>query len=265
MRPDEPAGEPAAGAAPAGEARAAAALAAAARIGPYFAWSPRQDQPGFSDISEMSDATVLADRVGKARNLLARMGGLRPADLDERVVASTVFLGLASRLVSPPLAAAALTGIVPLAAHLWWKQVPSGPIPITYDDVTAADPGALADVIVGLTGPVLEAFRTRFVLSPQVLWGNVASALGGAHTMITDASPAHAARSAQLVADLLHGEPLAGMATLHHPDPAKNRWFLVRNNCCLYYRIPGGGTCGDCVLVPEESRQRHWQAVLHRG
>ncbi|MEU9111287.1 (2Fe-2S)-binding protein [Streptomyces sp. NPDC048483] len=21
-----------------------------------------------------------------------------------------------------------------------------------------------------------------------------------------------------------------------------------RRNCCLYYRVPGMGTCGDCVL-----------------
>ncbi|WP_250213408.1 (2Fe-2S)-binding protein [Acrocarpospora catenulata] len=25
--------------------------------------------------------------------------------------------------------------------------------------------------------------------------------------------------------------------------------FFVRRSCCLYYRVPGGGTCGDCVLA----------------
>ncbi|WP_372507037.1 (2Fe-2S)-binding protein [Actinomadura madurae] len=24
---------------------------------------------------------------------------------------------------------------------------------------------------------------------------------------------------------------------------------FVRNNCCLYYRVPGGGMCGDCGLA----------------
>jgi hypothetical protein len=244
--------------------RADRALAAAGRIGPYFAWSPRGDTAGLADIAEMSDPATMVARVEAARGLLARMGGLRPADLDERVVASTVFLGLASRLVSPPLAAAALGGVVPLPGRLWWRPVPSGPIPIFYDTVADGTVDALPELLLTLAGPVLETFRTRFALSPQVLWGNVASALGGAHTMITDGSPAHAARSAELVGDLLSREPLAGMATLHRPDPARERWFLVRNNCCLYYRIPGGGTCGDCVLVPEESRNRHWQAVLNR-
>ncbi|TDD91462.1 hypothetical protein E1293_02390 [Actinomadura darangshiensis] len=23
----------------------------------------------------------------------------------------------------------------------------------------------------------------------------------------------------------------------------------MRNNCCLYYRVPGGGMCGDCGLA----------------
>ncbi|TDC76951.1 ferric iron reductase, partial [Actinomadura sp. 7K507] len=23
---------------------------------------------------------------------------------------------------------------------------------------------------------------------------------------------------------------------------------FVRHNCCLYYRVPGGGMCGDCGL-----------------
>jgi ferric iron reductase protein FhuF len=23
---------------------------------------------------------------------------------------------------------------------------------------------------------------------------------------------------------------------------------FLRNSCCLYYRLPDGGLCGDCVL-----------------
>ncbi|MEU7551440.1 (2Fe-2S)-binding protein [Streptomyces sp. NPDC044571] len=23
---------------------------------------------------------------------------------------------------------------------------------------------------------------------------------------------------------------------------------FVRRSCCLYYKVPGGGFCGDCVL-----------------
>jgi iron complex transport system ATP-binding protein len=24
-----------------------------------------------------------------------------------------------------------------------------------------------------------------------------------------------------------------------------------RTSCCLYYRVPGGGLCGDCVLTTQ--------------
>ncbi|WP_232050108.1 (2Fe-2S)-binding protein [Actinoplanes sp. OR16] len=213
----------------------------------------------------MSDARILEGRVAAATRVLQRLGA--SAGLEERVVASTVFLGLAARLVSPPLGAAVIGGAVPVAdpARMRWQAVESGPIPIVYDDLGASeadDVTAIVDVITTLVAPILDGFRTRFVLSPQVLWGNVASALGGAHTMIAKAVPEHAARSAFLLESLLAREPLAGMATLHHP--ADGHWFLVRRNCCLYYRIPGGGTCGDCVLVPAEDRRRQWQAILGR-
>ncbi len=130
-------------------------------------------------------------------------------------------------------------------------------------------PRAVAKVLtdtatIGLVQPVLEVFRTRFALSPQVLWGNVASALGGAAGMIADNLPPHAARAAAIVEAALIQPPLRATADLIQPDAGRDRWFLVRRNCCLYYRIPGGGTCGDCVLTPPEDRQRHWRAVLNR-
>lgn len=247
-----------------------AALVAAARVGPYFAWQPHTGDPAFRPLTELSDPTVLDTRVGAARRQLARLGGLDPSDLPDRVVASTVFLGLAARLLSAPLAAAALAGAVPVPdpARIHWRPVASGPLPISYETLaaTTADlPAALADVVTTVVEPVLTAYRKRFVISEKVLWGNVASALGGAHTMITEAAPAHASRAAALIEAMLTRSPLAGTATLHRPDPTRDRWFLVRHNCCLYYRIPGGGTCGDCVLTDRRSRERHWRAVLDRS
>jgi FhuF 2Fe-2S C-terminal domain len=114
-----------------------------------------------------------------------------------------------------------------------------------------------------------------------VLWGNVASALAGAAGMLADMYPdgqaAHpgasgaagladragvAERAGVIVAQALAQPPLAGTGRLVRPDPEHARRFLVRHNCCLYYRIPGGATCGDCVLTPEPARRRHWRSVL---
>ena len=246
-------------------------------FGPYFVSEPRlvARKDGASDwrpLSDLLDGDVVAERVGVARQTLVELTGLNRDDIDERAVASITFLGLASRLLSPPLAAAVVEGAVPVPDRLWWRPVPGGPIPIAYDGLTAVEcgePSSIADVLTStatqrLVAPLLEAYRRRFSVSPQVMWGNVASALGGAAGMIADAAPEHAARAAAVVEAALDRAPLRGMATLVRPDPARARWFLVRRNCCLYYRIPGGGTCGDCVLTPEPVRRQQWQSVLSR-
>jgi ferric iron reductase protein FhuF len=112
---------------------------------------------------------------------------------------------------------------------------------------------------------VAAAFGTTFRLSPQVLWGNVASALAGAAGLLAEAFPARAEAAGQLTAELLRQGPLRGTGEVVQPDPALPRRFLVRRSCCLFYRVPGGGTCGDCVLVPDDVRHQQWQAVLARS
>ncbi|BAL89494.1 hypothetical protein AMIS_42740 [Actinoplanes missouriensis 431] len=232
------------------------ALEAAARFGPYCTWETQAPVGGTRPLTDLQDPAVLADRVDTATRLLAAMGGLNPGDLPRRAVASTVFLGLAARLVSPPLAAAVAGGAVPIPepARMRWQPVDRGPIPITCAGLTAGTGDlvtGLNTVIEILVAPVLEVFRTQFVVSPRVLWGNVASALGGAATMMA----AQGADAGDLIEGLLSREPLIGTAVLHRPD-RHHRRTLTRNNCCLYYRIPGGGTCGDCVLNVRQRRRR---------
>jgi ferric iron reductase protein FhuF len=143
----------------------------------------------------------------------------------------------------------------PRRDQVWWRAVDGGPLPVAVagigvvatvdadDDAVAAAFGEI--VVDGLIGPLLAAFRRRFRLSPKVLHGNVASALGGAVTMLAGAGPTRVGRARRIVERLLARAPLAGEATIVRPQ-----WRLRRANCCLYYRIPGGGYCGDCVLHP---------------
>ena len=93
------------------------------------------------------------------------------------------------------------------------------------------------------------ASRLERALSPHVLWGNVSSALGGAVGMLPDPRPGHT-----LLADLLRRPPLRGTAMLSGAQ-------LRRRNCCLYYRIPGGGTCGSpgsCSCTPASCSSSPW-------
>jgi hypothetical protein len=240
-----------------GAMSAVTALQTAAALGPYFTWDPYDGDPSWRPLDDLLDPAVAAARVEAGRRTLMTMSGLGRDEIGEREVASITFLGLASRLLSPPLAAHAVAGVTVAPARLWWRPVAGGPIPMAYRGV--AERPAL-DLIT----PMLEVYRARFALSPQVLWGNVASALGGAAGMIADQSPAAAGPAYARVGELLSRPPLLGTAALVRPDPDRERCFLVRNNCCLYYRIPGGGTCGDCVLTPADARSRQWQAILDR-
>src|ERR1700678_1709578 len=117
----------------AAEVDAAQALAAAGGAGPYFAVEPWAEGAGWRRASLLvSDPTVLAGWVTHARAVIAGRAGIAAADVAERVAASIVFLGLASRLVSPSLGAAVLGDVVPHLTldNLWWRPVDGGPVPL---------------------------------------------------------------------------------------------------------------------------------------
>ncbi|KPM57019.1 hypothetical protein ACG83_04230 [Frankia sp. R43] len=121
--------------------------------------------------------------------------------------------------------------------------------------------------------PYFAAVRAETGLALGLLWGNAASALVGATGMLirflrtqpnkastapataTAARPARACAEAtaagigRLTARLLATPPLAG-TTVHSltPDGQLVVPSVVRRSCCLFYRVPGGGTCGDCPL-----------------
>ena len=93
-------------------------------------------------------------------------------------------------------------------------------------------------------------------MSAHVLWGNVASSLSGAGRVLDPARPRSRPALLGLLGGLLAREPLAGTGRLLRleQDRPDTEWGFRRRSCCLYYRIPGGGTCGDCVLTGQSSR-----------
>lgn len=252
---------------PAEPGAAEAALARAAEAGPYFAlliWPPGAPPPAgpWRPLAELvSGPGVAAERAGHARRVLAQRAGAGIAAVAERVAASAVFLGLASQLVSPLLGAAVLGGVVPelSVADLWWQPADSGPWPLAarpaggtaVGELAAAgqlrDAAAvLADGIRRLTAPLEAAFGDQFRLSPRVLRGNVASAVAGAGAVLASAFPQRAGAAGQLAGEVLALGPLRGAGRFVPDGPGRR---FVRRSCCLYYRVPGAGLCGDCVLT----------------
>ncbi len=246
---------------PSAELSAGAALAQAASAGPYFTIQPWSPAAAWRPLGTLiSDPAALSERVGQARTALAGQAGMAPAEVEERVAASIVFLGLASQLVSPLLGAAVIGGVVPLlaVADLWWLPVGSGPWPLatrpaggigvgqlTSDRDVREAAVLLSDSVHRLTGPVTAAFGAGFRLSPQVLRGNIASALAGASGVLAGAFPSRAGTAGQLTAHVLAMGPLRGTGQFVQAGTAR---FFMRRSCCLLYRVPGAGMCGDCVL-----------------
>lgn len=221
-----------------------AALDLAAAVGPFFVlerWSADDDWRPLRELVERPD--VLRERVTAAREMLAERSRVPVEEIEERATASIVFLGLAARLVSPSFACAALADHVPnlsLDAQ-WWKPTLGGPWPMARGvaEPTTAE-GLDEQILQPIVAPVLEAFADTFAVSHQVLWGNVASSLAGALTMLSAARPDRAGVATQLVQDLL------STGTLQ--DTGELGASFRRHSCCLFYRVPGAGICGDCVL-----------------
>ena len=243
----------------------AAALARAAGVGPYFTIEPLTAGPRWQPLSVLiSEPAVLADRVGRARQGLAGGAGIAVERVEIRVAASIMFLGLASQLVSPQLGAVVIAGALPRLAvdDLWWCPVDAGPWPLAARPAGGTAIGqpatssqlhdaavALSEQIAGITAPLARSVAAAFRLSQQVLRGNVASALAGAAGVLAGAVPERAGLTGQLTERILGLSPLHGTGNLRRPGPDQPAIAFTRRSCCLYYRIPSGAMCGDCVLT----------------
>lgn len=207
-----------------------------ARLGPYFeirTGPAEADGPAWHPLPDPDRVRLHGVVIGHARRLDAA---------EERVAASLFFQGVAARLWSPVVAAAAL-GVVPDLTRLRWS--PGSPLALRLgeprgwriDDVAQAA-GLIHPMIVdGQLRPLREAMLTFVSLADGLLWGNAASALAGS----LNVGPPGPVRGA-IVRRLLAREPLAEAGSFG-PDG------YVRRSCCLYYRVPGGGMCGDCCLL----------------
>jgi hypothetical protein len=183
-----------------------------------------------------------------------------------RPVASLLHLGAAARLCAPLLAAAADFGVVPDLdeRHLRYACEPSGRLVLSAAEAPAGRTGdlpALADAIHGavIGGPLATltgAINQIVPLSGHTTRGNVASALAAAARILGAEDPERAggARAHELLALLLDREPLRRAGSLRPSGQSgmagqPGTTYFRRRNCCLFFQIPGGGTCGDCILA----------------
>jgi hypothetical protein len=218
-----------------------------------------------------ADAGTAATEFGAAvPALLAEISGWLGVR-ERRVAASLVVLGYSARLVGPPVAVLLRDGILldvrPAAVRFGFAAgrgfrlalveprgwtVRNGGTGTGGTSGTGDPTGDLAarlrrDLLEDHLAAVISAVRIEVRVAAGLLWGNVASGLLGALAVLArdGAAPVH--RCAALASALLADGPLAGTGEARRDG---DRLVFRRRSCCLYYRLPGGGYCGDCCFEP---------------
>lgn len=240
-------------------AGARSALEAAGSLGPFFAVTDAPE-PGWNSWAELVGGPApLRRRVDEVRMLLA--SGPGSPDVPIGVAASLVHLGLVARLLSPIVGAVLAAGVVPVlppgSVRLHLRG--SNPLPMAFVDPSAVPVAGPADAaraldrewLVPLAGPLSTAVCRRYAISPHVVEGNVASAVAGALRTATTARPELAGAAAGVLDALLAAGSLAERGR------RRDDGTFARRSCCLMYRMPGAGICGDCVLADRPSNASH--------
>lgn len=222
-------------------------LTAVASVGGFFALRTGAP-PGGAQVMPL--ARVYAGAVGplafRVDKVAARLGAP-----DARIAVSVAQLGLAARLWSVALGSAALYGEVPDLdpGLLHWDADGTSPDDLWLTDprTRPGDAAHIRDAVqYGHLAPLADALRARYRISAPLLWGNAGSALAGAareldawarRTGRTDVGE----RARALAAELFDHPDLRGTGTLRGTA-------FRRRSCCLYYRCPDGGLCGDCCF-----------------
>ncbi|MFI6355122.1 (2Fe-2S)-binding protein [Streptomyces sp. NPDC050743] len=171
---------------------------------------------------------------------------------EPRVAASIAQQGLAARLWSVALGCAVRYGRLPdLDPRLLrWDPLAAAPDDLYLTELRPLPgdaAGLAAAVLHGHLEPLAEALSAGHGSAPGLLWGNAGSALAGAARELDRWAHAHGrtepADRARALTDELLAHPLL------RTTGTRTGTAFRRRSCCLYYRVPGGGVCGDCCFT----------------
>lgn len=200
---------------------AAGVLGQIAALSPYFA-------VGTGPVPDERWQPTATLRDPLTRDALIAETAERMGITEARVAASTVYFGYAARLWSVAVGSVVVSGrCVGLdPERLLWRAEGGTLLLHLADPQFGSSP--VAEVLDGQVEPLIASWRS--VVAPGAMWGNTASALIGVTQVAGEPARSHV--------EALLAEPRLRSAL----DPSTGR----RRSCCLFYRTPGGGVCGDC-------------------
>ena len=160
---------------------------------------------------------------------------------ERRVAASLFFLSYTARLLCPTVAAHVLGGAVPdvRPSNVWWRYSPGDGLQVRLAEPVEG-PG-----VVEAMAPVVDAVRRESGVAAGLLWGNAVSSMAGGLRTMARSGTATVEDCLAVGAELFAEPPLLGAGEF---VPFPGEVVFRRRSCCLYYRLDGGGTCGDCPL-----------------
>jgi iron complex transport system ATP-binding protein len=232
------------------EVQAMTMLTELSDVSPYFAVETGPvDHDGFRSVRQLyTDPVLLGELIGRV--------GERISAPSRLVAVSTFFLGFSARLWSIGLGALAGYGLVPdLAPEQLWYSESGGQIRLRLVHPMAWDgddlESALADMVLDAhLAPLTAAVHRLGPISEKLLQGNAASAVLGA-ARVFDRRHGAAGPGWQLARRLCADERLESAVSFNHPGTDYRR-----TSCCLYYRTPEGGLCGDCALTDKPGSRK---------
>ena len=201
--------------------------------------------PWRSLTSLVDEPDGLRVRIARVREGLAGAAQIAPEAVEERVAASVAQLGLCARVLAPVFGQGVVSGssYTPELADLWWQDELGGPFPLSIPEPAASAGELVTWVRFGPIAALTDAVSELVPVSPQVLWGNVASAVNSAANGIAAVRPDLADRARTVAGELLADEVLNPSGSAAGPS-------FRRASCCLIYRVASSraAICGDCVL-----------------
>lgn len=231
-------------------------------IGGYFN-IPLADGTGWRSFDELTESVpTINEYVNRTRAAIARSQSIAIHEVEKRVAASSFQLATIAKLISPVVGCIVLSGTLPdfSSDNLAWRPGIKHSLDlgiVSYTGLTEIRDEDIVDrihsnLIDAALRPLSEAIHRATGLSNKVLLGNIASSFNGAVSVLGAQFPNVTDRAFDLVREIVNHGHLRTTCTFVSTSSGRPRF--VRNNCCLFYQLPRGGQCGDCILTQRAQR-----------